>query len=76
MTLAHSGLNHLLTAATPVPGGDGSVETGTAAHRWQIRYQQLREGHEPCFASDVRNCRSLACSWRAECLQLRAEWLR
>ena len=45
--------------------------------RWQILTEQMREGHEPCFQTERRHaCGELACPWRAECVSLRAEWLR
>jgi hypothetical protein len=48
-----------------------------SARRWNIWAQQAAAGKQPCFASEVRfNCRELDCPWRAECLDLRAEWQR
>lgn len=46
-------------------------------HRWRILTEQMREGHEPCFQTERRHmCGVTGCRWRAECLSLRADWLR
>lgn len=48
-----------------------------AGRRWRIWTQQARTGDKPCFATEMRNtCRDMDCSWRDECLALKAEWKR
>lgn len=50
--------------------------TGTR-RRWQVLFDQLQAGHEPCFQTDRRHaCPEAGCPWRAECGALRAEWRR
>ena len=42
-----------------------------------VRSAQRALGLEPCFATDQRfDCRKEGCSWRAECMKLKAAWLR
>lgn len=45
--------------------------------RWQVLYQQLRSGREPCFRTELRlTCTDMNCALRASCVGLRATWRR
>ena len=42
-----------------------------------VRSAQRALGLEPCFGTDERyDCRHADCFWRAQCLRLKADWLR
>jgi len=42
-----------------------------------VRSAQRALGLEPCFGTDERyDCRREDCFWRAQCLRLKADWLR
>lgn len=65
-------------AAAPLrrPGGRRDPLQATR-WRWQILGAQMRAGHEPCFQTERRHtCGETGCRWRAECLSLRADWVR
>lgn len=54
-----------------------SIPLQVTRWRWQILGEQMRSGHEPCFQTERRHaCGETGCRWRAECLSLRADWLR
>lgn len=64
-----------------VPAAIGARRNPLAAtqRRWQILYQQMAEGREPCFQTEQRHaCHEKDCPFRAECIGggLRAEWRR
>ncbi len=51
------------------------IRPGEEAASWQIRRQQIRQGHEPCFRTVARYvCRETDCVYRPQCLRLRADW--
>jgi hypothetical protein len=42
-----------------------------------VRSAQRALGLEPCFGTDQRfECRKDGCTWRAQCMKLKAAWLR
>lgn len=41
-----------------------------------VRAIQRQRGEEPCFATDRRFSCNNFCGWRADCVKLRAVWLR
>lgn len=62
-------------AVLPRAGRKAALEA--TRRRWDILTEQMRSGHEPCFQTEGRHaCGETQCPWRAECLSMRAEWLR
>ena len=56
---------------------DRVTQLDVTRQRWQVLYQQLRSGREPCYRTDQRlTCTEMACPWRASCVGMRAEWRR
>jgi hypothetical protein len=41
-----------------------------------VRAIQRQRGEDPCFATDKRYTCNNFCEWRADCVKLRAVWLR
>jgi hypothetical protein len=69
-------MSHPAPAAAD-PHGTGPVVPATPASVSEVRTEQQRCDHEPCFRTDKRyNCRETGCEWRSECRKLVATWLR
>lgn len=61
-----------------VPTPVGAMQSKRTARklRYEIWSVQARNGRDPCFGTSRRFlCDELDCSWREECLRLRAEWM-
>lgn len=50
--------------------------TSVRQRRYQVWAEQQKANHELCFGTARRYICDAACPWRAECLSLRAEWMR
>jgi hypothetical protein len=54
----------------------GELQHRARRRRYEVWTAQVSAHQEPCFGTALRFlCDERACSWRSECLRLRAEWL-
>ncbi|MCE5232431.1 MAG: hypothetical protein LLF91_03865 [Xanthomonadaceae bacterium] len=56
---------------------EGARPASASARRWAVWTEQEAAGTQACFATPLRlTCAKLDCPWRAECMKLRADWMR